>query len=266
MHVVAVITGDIMSTEFQIHIDERWSSEINDLRNTLTEETGLIRFDNSFYRICQPASPEPVEIRVFPGHGKANEGVMLEMDPATLYINKVAGRNVMRYPSNFDLVTRDARGIDAALRDVPGMTNVKERFPLEMLIVFCVAESLRFDTISRRVDEVIKYTNGWLVSPADAKAKEEAKRLQTGPLQPLYKNWEDASEAIFRSVSPKAEKILASSRAQLSQEERRHYERVVLQPRDLRFTEAVRSLAVLQRPPVSEPASPSKRLAPHGRR
>jgi hypothetical protein len=207
----------------------------------------MIRFDNGFYRIC-PAEPKTVEVEVFPGHGKVDQGVVLEIDQSTLYVEKIAGRRVERYPSTLDLVTRDSRGLDQALHDVPGMKASTERFPLEMLLVFCVAESLRFDAVARRVDEVIKYTNGWLLQPGDALAREKARKLEIGPLYPLVKNWEKATDAAFRGVSPRARQIAMTQRALLSQDDRRHYERVTLEPRDLPFSDAVRSLAVLHRP------------------
>lgn len=235
-----------MPDHFQLHVDQRWSSEISAMRQALTEETGLIRFDNSSYRICRPAPP--VTIEVFPGHGRVDQGLVLEMDPTSLYVSKVAGRKVERYPSTLDLVTRDSGGLDAALVNIPGMTNVKKRFPLEMLVVFCVAESLRFDTIAQRVDEVIKYGNGRLVAPGDEEARKKALQLEIGPLLPLFKNWEDASEAVFRGVTLKACQIAVRSRTERSQDDRRHHERVELQQRDLGLIQTVRSLAVLQRP------------------
>lgn len=148
-----------------------------------------MRFDNGFYRIC-PAEPKTVEIEVFPGHGNVDQAIALEIDQSTLYVEKVAGRRVERYPSTLDLVTRDSLGLDQAIHVIPAMKNARERFPLEMLVVFCVAESLRFDAIARRIDEVIKYTNGWLRAPDDARARERARKLEIGPLYPLFKNWE----------------------------------------------------------------------------
>lgn len=223
---------------FPLHINDGWLQQITAIRDAVTADTNLIRFDNGFYRTTRPG---PLfTVAVHPGFGRVNDAVELQIDPATLYVQRVAGRTVERYPSTLDLLLRDAHGIDAALHAVPGNTDKKTRFPDEMLIVFCVAESLRFDHIATVVDQVIKATAGRLQGAG--------KTLNVGALSPLFKNWERASAAVWRAMSAETRQILALPPAQRSAAQRQHFQRIEPRVGDAGLTAAMRALKVVKLP------------------
>jgi hypothetical protein len=222
----------------KLHLNAAWLSDITALRDAVTEDTHLIRFDNGFYRVCQPGPDFSVE--VFPGLGRVDESVQIKFRRDNLYATEVAGHKVGRYPSTLDLLLRDARGLDDALHQLARPGEVKNRETLALLLVFCVAESLRFDRIATQVDQVIKSTAGRLLGTPT--------QLDIGPLYTLFKNWERASAAVLRGTSAQGRQIVARPRALLTAEERRHSERVQLLPGDLALSDTVRALKVIKLP------------------
>ena len=77
-------------------------------------------------RNCRPGPAFTVEL--FPSFSRADEGIELVFDPQDLYCHRVGGHASGRYPSTLDQVTRNVHGIDAAIRGVPGMNDVRQRW------------------------------------------------------------------------------------------------------------------------------------------
>ena len=222
----------------ELHLNATWMSGITALRDKVTEDTNFIRFDNTFYRVCRPG-PD-FEVKVFASTARADQGVLFKFRRDNLYVTEVAGRKVGRYPSTLDLTLRNARGLDDSLHLLAKGGEFKDRFMHEMLVVFCVAESLRFDRIATEVDQVIKATAGQL--------RGAPTQLAIGPLHGLFKNWERASAAILRGISAQGRQIMNRPRALLTPEERRHSERVQLLVADQVLTDATRALKVIKLP------------------
>ncbi|NDZ17792.1 hypothetical protein C7T35_34460 [Variovorax sp. WS11] len=223
----------------KLHLDERWLEEIAAIRDSVTEESGLIRDDGARYRICRLGPAFTVEL--FPSFSRADEGIELVFDPQDLYCHRVGGHASGRYPSTLDKVTRNVHGIDAAIRGVPRMNDVRERFEPQMLLVFCVAESLRFDRIAVVMDQIIRAGTG-------RGGQHHRPTLETGPLFELFKNWGSVGAAVWRAVSAGARALGALPLARLTQEQREHTEAVALLHGDMRWRDAALAVRAIKPP------------------
>jgi hypothetical protein len=121
------------------------------------------------------------------------------------------------------------------------MNDVRERFEPQMLLVFCVAESLRFDRIAVVMDQIIRAGTG-------RGEQHHSPTLETGPLYALFKNWGSASAAVWRAVSAQARALGALPRARLTREQRAHTEAVALLPGDIRWHDAALAVRVIKPP------------------
>ena len=223
----------------KLDLNQLWLAEIAAIRDSVTEESGLIRADGVRYRICRPGPAFTVEL--FPSFSRADEGIELVFDPQDLYCHRVGGHASGRYPSTLDMVTRNVHGIDAAIRGVPGMNDVRERFEPQMLLVFCVAESLRFDRIAVVMDQIIRAGTG-------RGEQHHSPALETGPLYALFKNWGSVSAAMWRAVSAQVRALGALPHARLTREQREHTEAVALLPADTRWRDAAMAVSVIKPP------------------
>ena len=143
---------------FLLRIAENWSFRIGEIRDATTDETHLIRFDNSFYRLCRPG-PETFSLNVVPGTGRVDEGITLTIRVRDLYVTHVGNRLFGRYASTIDRLMPQALTLDQAVHELPTAQSDR-RFELQSMLVFCVAESLRNDRIATAVGQMISATMG----------------------------------------------------------------------------------------------------------
>ena len=143
---------------FLLRIAENWSSRISEIRDVKTDETHLIRFDNTFYRLCRPG-PETFSVEVVPGTGRVNDGITLTLRVRDLYVTHIGTRLFGRYASTIDRLVPQALSLDQAVHELP--TAQGDRlFEWQSMLVFCVAESLRNDLIATAVGQMIGATRG----------------------------------------------------------------------------------------------------------
>lgn len=225
---------------FLLRIAENWPSRIGEIRDANTDETHLIRFDNTFYRLCRPG-PETFSVKVVPGTGRVDEGITLAIRVRDLYVTHVGTRMFGRYASTLDRLAPQALTLDQAVHELP--TAQGDRlFELQSMLVFCVAESLRNDLIATAVGQMIGATMG------DPILRGPAVHLPIGDYLAVARAWGQTSDAIFQALSPQAQGIVLRPRSELSLEERRFYERVDLAKIPPNLVRVARSIKVLKRP------------------
>jgi hypothetical protein len=84
--------------------------------------------------------------------------------------------------------------IGAAIHGVPGMNDLRERFETQMLLVFYVAESQRFDRIAAVRDQIIRARSGVVRATPQSDFRDWA-------MSALFKNFGSASATVRRAVS-----------------------------------------------------------------
>jgi len=126
-----------------------WAQQIGQLRGRLTEDTNIIRWGNNFYRCCRSGSPVALRVTV-PDRRVA---LQLQLRPSDLYITQVGLATEMgRYGSLTGELSVSAPKFEHAVRSLAGGTvHGDEAFGLRSLVVFCVAEALRFDSLAHDV-------------------------------------------------------------------------------------------------------------------
>jgi hypothetical protein len=218
-----------------LRVGPDWATQIKTLRDAVTEDTNLIRFDNGFYRICRPG-PDFV-VRLQPGTGGA--GIELVMQSRDLYVTRIDGKPFERYASTLDGQTRDYGGLSGAVSALPGARGT-ELFELQSLLVFCVGESLRSDEVAIAIEQAMRASVGGLrgVSP----------RLPMTRLLRIARSWGQGSDAIFAAMSPEARALVLQPRASMTESQRRFSERIDLSRIDPALHDSVRAIKVLKRP------------------
>ncbi|MCM3697762.1 hypothetical protein M3190_15195, partial [Microbacterium oleivorans] len=130
------------------------------------------RYDNTYYRICSNAAPPSFTISLLPSTG--GTPLVLNMRTRDLYVELIGGHPFENYSHNLDRMPFDAiatsgsdavRGfsLDSAIRGLlrtpdgdKRMLTPDDRFLAQSLVVFCVAESLRFDKIATELGQYFR--------------------------------------------------------------------------------------------------------------
>ncbi len=99
---------------FLLRIAEDWASQMSRIRDAHTDDTHLIRFDNTYYRLCRPG-PETFQVKVTPGTGRVDEGITLTLQVCDLYVTHIGNRLFGRYASTVDRLTPQALTLDQAV-------------------------------------------------------------------------------------------------------------------------------------------------------
>ena len=134
-----------------------WAQQIGQLRERLTEDTNIIRWGNNFYRCCRSGSPVALRVTL-PDRRVA---LQLQLRPSDLYITQVGLADDMgRYGSLTGELSVSAPKFEHAVRSLAGSTvHGDEAFGLRSLVVFCVAEALRFDSLAHEVGFALRTVN-----------------------------------------------------------------------------------------------------------
>lgn len=225
---------------FLLRITEDWPAQIGRIRDAHTDETHLIRFDNTYYRLCRPGL-ETFRVKVTPGRGRVEEGITLTLQVRDLYVTHIGHQRFERYASTLDRFTPQALTLDQIVHELP--TAQGDRlFEWQSLLVFCVAESLRNDRIATAIGQMISATRGNPILQGPAI------QLPIRDYLPVARTWGQASDAIFQALSPQAQRIVLRPRSELSLVERRFYERVDETKIPSPLVRNARTIKVLKRP------------------
>ena len=225
---------------FNLPIDGDWSARIGEIRDATTEDTNLIRFDNSFYRVCRD-NPGTFQISLYSDSIGGTGVVPLTMQLRDLYITQIGHRPFETYAATVGEEAPQAQTLRGAVHALQrGQLLGDDLFLKQSVLVLCVAESLRSDYTATVIEQTIRAsTTGLLGVPT---------RLRTGDLLRAARSWGQASDAIFRSLSPQARQIAMRSRASLSPEQRRFFEPTDIRKIDPELRDVSKAVKVLKRP------------------
>jgi len=222
---------------FTLRVAPDWAEQIRKIRDAVTEDTNLIRFDNGFYRVCR-AGDAMFQIRVLPGVDGAR-GVELQLRERDLYVMRIDGRPFETYAATLDQRRLQAPTLDDALIKLPRAAGA-ELFEAQSLVVLCVAESLRNDHIATRIGQLVrKVTTGLVGAPV---------HLPVSELLTEVRVWGQASEAVFAALSSTARGIALKRRVELTPLQRHFSERVDLARVSAALQPWARAVKVLKRP------------------
>jgi len=199
---------------FTLRVAPDWAEQVRRIRESVTEDSHLIRPDNGFYRVCH-AGDASFQVRVLPGSGA--KGIELRLRESDLEVTHVDGR------------------LDGG-RPGSGAARLDEH----ALMVLSVVGSLRSDALAARVGQLLRVaTTGLPGAPA---------QLPAGDLLQVARTWGPASESIFNALSSTARGIALKRRAELTPLQRHFSERVDLAKVEPGLQAAARGIAVLKRP------------------
>jgi hypothetical protein len=221
---------------FTLRVSHDWASQIQLIRDAVTEDSNLIRFDNAFYRVCR-AGERRFELQVLPRNG--SRSVRLVMRERDLYVLTVNGRSIEQYAKTLDQLRGEPMALDNAVFELCKAAPARP-FELTTLVVFCVAESLRNDHIATIIGQVIRTSTTGLIGAPSA--------LPLAQLRPAAHLWGQAAEAVFNALSPAARDIALKPRALLTPLQRHFSERVDLARIEPRLQPLAREIKVLKRP------------------
>ncbi|MFT3820095.1 MAG: hypothetical protein QM750_21195 [Rubrivivax sp.] len=193
-----------------------WEQQITRLRDALTEDSNIIRWGNDFYRCCRDGEPVTLLLHT---HDDA-QALKLQMRPRDLYITQIAGHMDMgRYGSLTGAGRVDGERLSHAVHALSrGRVHGDEAFELRSLVVFCVAESLRFDGLARDI--------GYTMLVGQNKVLGTETPLPIKRWWPVVHGWGQACDAVWAGLKPEVRQAaLHQPRAGLDVTRRRLFER-----------------------------------------
>jgi hypothetical protein len=213
-----------------------WAEQIGQLRQRLTEDTHIIRWGNNFYRCCRTGPQVALRVAV----ADRSVALPLQLRPSDLYITQVGlTREMGRYGSLTGELSVSAPKLEHAVRSLASDTvHGDEAFGLRSLVVFCVAEALRFDSLAHDIGFALHTMN----------VAGGAKPLPLGRWWPTVHAWGQACDAVWTGLDAelrRASLLPAAARmgADRTRSTRASYERL-----SGAVLEAARGTAVLKRP------------------
>jgi len=213
-----------------------WAQQIGQLRERLTEETNIIRWGNNFYRCCR--NGPPVALRV--ATPDRSVALLPQLRPCDLYITQVGLASEMgRYGSLTGELSVSAPKFEHAVRSLAGGTvHSDEAFGLRSLVVFCVAEALRFDSLA--------YDVGFALRTVDVAGG--AKAMPLGRWWPTVHAWGRACDAVWAGFDAELRRASLLPAALRRGPDRTRSARATYERMGGPVLEAARGAAVLKRP------------------
>jgi hypothetical protein len=196
---------------YPLQLGASWPEQLAAIRDTVTDDSGLVREDGVQYRMCRDDDSR-FKVKLIPAYpAKPGAGIELEFGMRDLYCKRIDKHLLPdRYPSGIHDVQRDGKPrpaktihtLDAYILEVPGNKDVQDRFEKQMLLAMVVAESLRFERIGTDVLNVAR--------AGDLRPGEGATlALNIGAWKPIYDNWGAASAALWAVAPPAARQRFA---------------------------------------------------------
>ena len=221
---------------FTLRVAPDWAEQIRKIREAVTEETHLIRTDNSFYRVCR-AGDAAFQLRVLTSTGA--RGVELRLRENDLEPTHLDGGPFEPGAARLDPRRLQAPALDEALLALPRATG-QARFEAQSLLVLCVAGSLRGDALAAKVGQLLRVVTTGLPGAAA--------QLPAGELLQAARAWGPSSEAVFNAITSTARGIALKRRSELTPLQRHFSERVELAKVEPGLQASARSIQVLKRP------------------
>ncbi len=213
-----------------------WAQQIGQLRERLTEDTNIIRWGNGFYRCCR--SGPPVGLRLAVSDRSVTLPLQLRLND--LYITQVGSATEMgRYGSLTGELSVSAPKLDHAVRSLAGGTvHGDEAFGLRSLVVFCVAEALRFDSLAHEVGFALR-----MVDVAGG-----ARAMPLGRWWPTVHAWGQACDAVWSGLDAELRRASLLLAAVRNGQDRTRSARATYERMSGTVLEAAKAAAVLKRP------------------
>ncbi len=213
-----------------------WAQQIGRLRCALTEDTNIIRWGNNFYRCCRGGPP--VALRVLTPDGQ--RALSLQLRPSDLYITRMgAATDMGRYGSLTGELSVSAWKLDHAVSSLAaGTVHGDEAFGLRSLVVFCVAEALRFDSLAHEV--------GFALRTMDVAGGTKAMSLARW--WPTVHAWGQACEAVWAGLDAELRRASLLPAASRTGDDRSRSARASYERMSGALLEAAKGAAVLKLP------------------
>ena len=225
---------------YPLSIDSTWHTRIAAIRDANSDDTNIIRFDNAFYRVCRPGNA-PFTVQLSPYGGNSSDVLVLTIGSQDFYVAQIAGRAFGRYASTIDRIEIDAGAVNNAVREVKSATGTR-LFELQSMLVFCVAESIRSDSIATQIAQTIRASTGTLLGASP--------RIAIRQMLPQARAWGQSSDAVWAALSPEVRTAFSKPLAARTPTERRLSERVNEQAVDSALVLTARGVKVLKRPNI----------------
>ena len=225
---------------YPLSIDSTWHTRIAAIRDANSDDTNIIRFDNAFYRVCRPGNA-PFTVQLSPYGGNSSDVLALTIGSQDFYVAQIGGRAFGRYASTIDQVDIDAGALNNAVREVKSATGTR-LFELQSMLVFCVAESIRSDSIATQIAQTIRASTGTLLGASP--------RIAIRQMLPQARAWGQSSDAVWAALSPEVRAAFSKPLAARTPTERRLSERVNEQAVDSALVLTARGVKVLKRPNI----------------
>lgn len=213
-----------------------WAQQIGLLREQLTEDTHIVRWGNNFYRCCR-AGP-PLALRV--ATADRTVALPLQLRPSDLYITHVGAATEMgRYGSLTGDLSVNTPKLEHAVRSLAaGTVHGDEAFGLRSLLVFCVAEALRFDSLAHEVGFALR-----MVDVAGG-----ARAMPLGRWWPIVHAWGQACDAVWMGLDAELRRASLLPAAARHGADRTRSGRATYGHTSGSVLEAAKAAAVLKRP------------------
>lgn len=213
-----------------------WAQQISQLRGRLTEDTHIIRWGNNFYRCCRSGPPTALRVATLDG----TVGLPLQLRPSDLYITQVGLATEMgRYGSLTGELSVSAPKFEHAVRSLAsGTVHGDEAFGLRSLVVFCVAEALRFDSLAHDV--------GFALRTMDVAGG--AKAMPLGRWWPIVHAWGQACDAVWAGLDADLRRASLLPAATRNGPDRTRSARATYERMSGAVLEAAKGAAALKRP------------------
>ncbi len=220
----------------ELVIGPDWSQQISQLRGRLTEDTNIIRWGNNFYRCCR--SGPLVALRV--ATPDRSVALPLQLRPSDLYITQAGLSTEMgRYGSLTGELSVSAPKLEHAVRRLAsGTVHGDEAFGLRGLVVFCVAEALRFDSLASDVGFALRTTD----------VAGGAKAMPLGRWWPIVHAWGKACDAVWAGLDAELRRASLLPAAARNGSDRTRSARASHERMSGVVLEAAKGAAVLKRP------------------
>lgn len=215
-----------------------WAQQIGQLRERLTEDTHIVRWGNNFYRCCRSGTPTALSVAT-PDWSVA---LPLQLRPNDLYITQVGSATEMgRYGSLTGQLSVSASKFEHAVRSLArGTVHGDEAFGLRSLVVFCVAEALRFDSLAHEVGFALRTTD----------VAGGARALPLGRWWPTVHAWGQACDAIWAGLDAELRRASLLPAAKRMGPDRTRWARATYERMSGSVLDAAKGAAVLKRPPA----------------